>query len=416
MGVHVYAGPARRECGSALRQNRAGPGPLPEASTVRVAPGGKAANKQLADGPFSLHSLKRIGVTCRSKMAIYLDAEILFDISPKSLALSSLRVVAREHDLDIAIPQIALDEATAEFQRQMQNKAAAIRSAIAAAEGFFRTPDFTEPDVQGLAAQWRKARMEGFRVIPLTADHAFQAFAREIGRIPPGREGSGGEGRGARDSTIWLAARDDHMARSEPGYFISGNLKDFSDGKGQLKPELREEFGTHAPLEYVAEISDLVGKLAHRGGREFTTEELQDVRSLRLAVVDRLDNTFDLDLTTRLVHGAFRTTIPWSGIKSRYGEPALSKILQQTVYRIGSGMEVAVIRTRWVIVVEVELTGPLRYVQAGYTTGVTAVTSDVEVWARRNPETGEIEYTLTGPDRVEIMPGATTTLIKSDND
>src|SRR5712691_4497644 len=145
-------------------------------------------------------------------MAIYLDAEVLYGWSSRSLEWSALRAIAQAHRLDLVIPEMALNEATANRRDQIALKADAIRTAIEKAEGFFDAPNFRVPDarrIQRVADKWRSELLVGVQAIPASSDHAYEALSRELNRTAPTREG-----RGARDAAIWLAIRDDHRSRS----------------------------------------------------------------------------------------------------------------------------------------------------------------------------------------------------------
>jgi hypothetical protein len=331
-------------------------------------------------------------------MAIYLDAEPLFDLSPNSLALSSLRIIAREHGLEIVIPEVALDESVAKRREQIESKISAIRGAVDKARDFFEAPPFRSPDVDELVAKYRRELLNGMRVIPLVADHAVEALHREINRIPPAREGHG-----ARDAAIWLAIRDDHRSKAEHSYFVSGNRRDFGEPDDQLKSELRAEIARSQPFTYVQEISALLPLLAERGGRDFTVEELAGVLTLKWMMRSRLnDLASQPDNLNNLVLQVFGAPLRWSGISSSVREPTLYAIPHQNVYRLPTGQEVAVIRTSWAAFVDIQLSGPRQLVEAGFRQGLGAFIAEVELWARRNPDTLEAEFSLSGRDKFEV--------------
>jgi PIN domain len=83
------------------------------------------------------------------------------------------------------------------------------------------------------------------RVTPIETfpDDAIEALRREAERIPPARDG-----KGARDSAIWLTICRHHLAAEGCSAFITKNKSDFSarsDPKA-LHPKLAEDLG--APL------------------------------------------------------------------------------------------------------------------------------------------------------------------------
>src|SRR5437867_4020081 len=176
-------------------------------------------------------------------MAIYLDANVLYGLSSRSLEWRSLRAIAQAHRLDIVVPEIALSEAVANRRREISEKATKIRTAIDKAQGLFDLPQFPEPDASRVADRWRTDMLVGVVYLPATADHAYEALNRELHRIRPARDGQG-----ARDAAIWLAIRDDNRGRSEPGYFVSSNHKDFGEPDGRLHPDLVAEVGGDHPF------------------------------------------------------------------------------------------------------------------------------------------------------------------------
>jgi hypothetical protein len=340
-------------------------------------------------------------------MAIYLDAEVLYGLSPNSLALSSLRIIAREHRLDLAIPEVALNEATAKRRDQIETKASAILSAIDKAKGFFDLPHFRVPDSKRLVAAWRHDLLGGMKLIPAVPEHAAEALDRELNRIAPAREGQG-----ARDAAIWLAIRDDHLSRSEPGYFISGNHRHFGEPPdGHLHSQLRAELTGGQAFTYVHEISALLPILAEVGGRPFTIAELSASVGLKWMVRNRLnDQAAQHDNLNMLVELAFGAPLRWSSISTSVKEPTLWKIPHQTVYHLSTGQEVAVLRTSWAAFVEVRLTGPRQLVEAGFREGLGALTAEIELWARREPQAPEADFAISGADKIEIAISASAAL------
>jgi hypothetical protein len=343
-------------------------------------------------------------------MAIYLDAEVLYGLSPTSLALSSLGVIARAHRLEIAIPEVALKEATAKRQEQIETKGTAIRTAIEKARGFFDGPHFREPDAKKLAHAWRTELLKDVRMIPMTSDHAVAALDREINRVPPARDG-----RGARDTAIWLAIRDDHSSKSEAGYFVSGNRHDFGDADGQLKRELRVEL-SGGSFTYVQEISELLPLLAEEGGKPFTVQELETVRALKWMMRGRLgDYVMRPDILNELIGQAYGAPLRWTGIVASVREPTLWKIPNQIVYRLPNGQEVGVVQTSWAAFVDLTLSGPSQLIEAGFREGLGGITAEIELLAHRDPTTLEADFSFSGRDKIEVALDASNIPTATDS-
>ncbi len=340
-------------------------------------------------------------------MAIYLDAEVLYGLSLRSLEWSSLRAIAQGHRLELAIPELALREATANWRDQVTAKAADIRRAIDRAEGFFELPHFRAPDSQWVADKWRTELLSGARVIEATPEHASQALDRELQRIAPSRDG-----RGARDAAIWLAIRDDHLSRSEPGYFVSGNYKDFGEPpNGELHSVLRAEVAGSQPFTCVHEISALLPLLAEVGGRAFTVRELDSSPDLKVMMRNRLDDAIGFALIDRLVKSAFGAPLRWSGTRTSVREPTVWKISHQTVYQLPAGQQVAVLRTSWVAFVDIGLSGPRQLVEAGFREGIGALVVEADLWARRDPQTSGVDFAFSGIDKIDVAVDASDILL-----
>jgi hypothetical protein len=337
-------------------------------------------------------------------VAIYLDAETLYGLSLRSLEWSALRAIAQAHRLELVIPEMALNEATANRREQIAAKAAAIRTAIEKAEGFFDSSlKFRAPDPQRTADKWRTELLVGMRFIEGSAGHAYEALNRELNRIPPAHDG-----KGARDAAIWLAIRDDHRSRSEPGFFVSGNHTDFGvPPNGELHPELKAEVLGPQPFTYVHKISALLPLLATEGGRPFTVSELDSSPDLKAMMRNRLDDAMSFDVIDQLVRTAFGAPLRWSGTRTSVQEPTTWRISHQTVYQLPAGQEVAVLRTSWMAWVDIGLSGPRHLIEAGFREGQGALMAEADLWARRGPQTSKVDFSFSGTDKVDVVPNFT---------
>jgi hypothetical protein len=77
--------------------------------------------------------------------------------------------------------------------------------------------------------------------------------------MPPAREGRGG-----RDSAIWLTARRQQQGYTEPMFFVSANTEDFADKKTlKLHLKLQSEIGEgYGPIEFFRSLDALLDQLA----------------------------------------------------------------------------------------------------------------------------------------------------------
>ncbi len=340
-------------------------------------------------------------------MAIYVDANVLHGLTNRSLEWRALRAIAQAHHLEIVIPEIALSEAVANRQRDITAKSAAVRGALDKARGWLEIPEFREPDAQRVADAWRTEMLQGVRYLAASADHAYEALNREVRRLPPAQ---GGEG--ARDAAIWLAIRDDHRSRAEPGYFVSGNFRDFGEPpEGRLHQGLQAEVAGGEPFIYVHRIADLLPHLAESGGVAWTVGELESIRGLRAAVTNRLDDlSAGFDTLNRLIESAYGGVPRWSGVRTSVREASIWKIPSQSNYRLPDGQEIGILRTSWAAFVDISFSGPRELIEAGYREGLGAVLADVELWARRDTRTGERDFMVTAVDKLEVARAAADVL------
>jgi hypothetical protein len=119
-------------------------------------------------------------------MAIYLDASVL-RVTLQGPELSAVRALARAHKHPILIPSIALDEATANRRRNIEQALNEVQIAIKKASWAFKVPDFRVPVPTALALSWQKEMLKAAEVLPVSPDHAAEALFREIERVPPAR-------------------------------------------------------------------------------------------------------------------------------------------------------------------------------------------------------------------------------------
>src|SRR5262249_44757297 len=72
------------------------------------------------------------------------------------------------------------------------------------------------PDRSEVVSAWQQELESAFRVIPVNGEHAVEALKREAARRRPAREGKGG-----RDSAIWLGVLEEASSSDVPVHFVS---------------------------------------------------------------------------------------------------------------------------------------------------------------------------------------------------
>lgn len=212
-------------------------------------------------------------------MAVYLDTNLLVRRGGlASLELITSRAVCREVGLEIVVPVLVADEFESHQRRLIET---AFDGLIAAhREARQQAPVGTLPELPNpgeLARERRRELGAVFTIASSPEGAPEEALRREVFRRRPARGG-----RGARDAAIWLTVREDHLARSEPGFLVSQNSQDFAapGDRTKLHESLEQEVAHHGEaLDFFASLSDLLGRLATE------TECFADDNALRASPV-----------------------------------------------------------------------------------------------------------------------------------
>lgn len=158
-----------------------------------------------------------------------------------------------------SIPEIVVHESVNWVRQKLDEHAEALLSAHRKLSALTLVEPVYIPSGEAEAEAWEARLREQFDVIPLRGEDATEALVREALRKPPAREG-----RGSRDSSIWLSA----MSRSIEGAhvkLVSRNTSDFGHKKGGLHPQLAAEVKEkRVELNYYSSLDDFVSALATR--------------------------------------------------------------------------------------------------------------------------------------------------------
>jgi hypothetical protein len=194
-------------------------------------------------------------------LAVYLDTNVLAArVGFESVQVNASLAVCRERGLEVVLPALVLDELESHRLRSIEASFDAVVAAHKTARSYAHIPAPDFPNPSALAAEYRRALLKHAGAAATPPDAPAEALRRETFRIPPARDGSG-----ARDAAIWLTVREDHLARSEDGYFVSNNTRDFgAAGKPVvLSQHLANEVSSHEhPLYYFDSLASLVNELA----------------------------------------------------------------------------------------------------------------------------------------------------------
>lgn len=273
-------------------------------------------------------------------MAIFLDTNALpLESHIGSLRFSIIRAIAHQRSHTIFVPSLALEEAVAKRQRDLETAARDLERTLDRLRKLGVKVD--SPPLQSpadTAEQWRKDLMAQVNIIETSDRASSQALLREVCRLRPAREG-----KGARDAAIWITVLDAHRKLNEISYFLSNNTKDFADpnDKSRLHPDLATECAsTTHPLYYCASASDLLAQL----GENLATSLTEDMLSKDEAIISALIDYMSRPATLRRL---FFDLIP-SGtvfVASRV-EPKLRRLGHHEGYTV-EGVSVLVAWTRW---------------------------------------------------------------------
>lgn len=220
-----------------------------------------------------------------AKAAVF-DTNVL----PLSRGLSgvlwiSIRKLCETLGVEIVLPDLVVQESVNLRRKFYLASNATFLGALRDISQYFDAESIYVPDVEEVCSQWDRELREAFQVLPIHGDDAAQALIREANRIRPAREGRGG-----RDSAIWMTVL--RLAEKyETVAFISRNTKDFGTRSHQgLHPDLADEAGTASgSIEYFPKVEGFIEHLAVSVDKP--TLEVEDVvDTLRFEIRDGIYN------------------------------------------------------------------------------------------------------------------------------
>jgi hypothetical protein len=160
---------------------------------------------------------------------------------PDGALLVMLKTVALHAGHQLCLPEMALEEYLAHYDRDVATAQRQLTSATETLRRLVRGFTLTVPDLRrDRAVVGHEAGLkEVFQILPTPDGVWREALIREARRLPPARSVPEGPGAGARDAVIWLTAVLACRERQEETYFVSKDNAAF--GKGDLRTELAEE-------------------------------------------------------------------------------------------------------------------------------------------------------------------------------
>lgn len=170
----------------------------------------------------------------------------------------SVRKLAEHAQVELLMPDLAVRESVNLRRIKYEAASANFLGAYTSLEKYADVQPIYIPAPDEVLASWEDELREVFKIIPLDGADAVAALEREAHRVPPAREG-----RGARDSAIWLTAL--RLAGCyETLFFLSANTADFGVRKTtDLHPDLAVEVANASlPIVFLTGAEPFIGRLA----------------------------------------------------------------------------------------------------------------------------------------------------------
>ena len=170
--------------------------------------------------------------------------------------------LCERRDIRMCIPDIVVEESVNLRGSAHEEASRRLRGALADLEKNYQALTAYVPDRSEVEEWWRRELKQFFEILPSNGEDAIEAMTREARRQRPAREGRGG-----RDSLIWLVTRRE-LHSGKRVSFVSSNTKDFggSRGREELHPELAGELIAGSQINYHLSLESFLSSLASSEG------------------------------------------------------------------------------------------------------------------------------------------------------
>jgi hypothetical protein len=170
----------------------------------------------------------------------------------------SVRKMCELAQIDLVIPEVVVYESLNLRSGTYAQAATRFVDAFGEIEKFFDIEPIYVPDESEIRDSWEAELRGVFTVVPIDGADAVEALRREATRTRPARDG-----RGSRDSAVWLTVTR-LAADGRDVLFVSNNTKDFGVRKtNDLHPELAAEAASlSGSVRYFTSIYAVVDELA----------------------------------------------------------------------------------------------------------------------------------------------------------
>lgn len=219
-------------------------------------------------------------------MAIILDTTEMPRKGPlRTILISTILQIGRIKGFAVLLPQPVLDESVSARTREAGETFEKLTTILASASRYYDLESFYIPSGQEVGEIWKTELVDAFDIISMHPDDASEALRREAHRIPPARDG-----RGARDTAIWLSALRYHREHSGLTYFVSKNYKDFGTQDGDLQAPLQAELGNDSEFKYVRGCDELLALISRKSEWQISQELFSgSKREIEQAVLAQFD-------------------------------------------------------------------------------------------------------------------------------
>lgn len=181
----------------------------------------------------------------------------------------SVRKLCELAGIDMIVPELVVYESVNLRSTAYVRAATSFVDTFSEIEKFFDIEPIYVPNEAEIRELWDAELREVFTVIPIDGGDAIEALTREATRTRPAREGRGG-----RDSAVWLTVT--RLAKEGRSIlFVSKNTKDFGVRKtNDLHPSLEDEAsGLSGSINYFTSIHGVVDALATKVQRPAVKSE-----------------------------------------------------------------------------------------------------------------------------------------------
>ncbi|MFI0089681.1 PIN domain-containing protein [Streptomyces bobili] len=212
---------------------------------------------------------------------IFLDTNVLpRQGSIRNVLMSAVLKVASHNDLQVCISEVVLEESVNIRKSLVAEAIQKLQEAFNQASKLMELEPIYIPDLAEITSSWRDELEATFEVIPLGGDQAVAALKREASRKRPARDG-----KGARDSAIWLSALEISVAREALVHFVSDNKADFADttNANVLHPDLLEDCKARGvEVIYHRNLDSLLDKLSSKSQDTPSLDSVSAVKNMLL--------------------------------------------------------------------------------------------------------------------------------------